>query len=74
MDKGNPDINIRERTKGNNDNDISIHTSGDKIEDNVNKKEQVPNVSGAGGDHDSLRSSSSKVRSDVKEYSSYNDA
>ena len=34
----------------------------------------MPNVSGAGGDHDSLRSSSSKVRSDGKEYSSYNDA
>ena len=24
VDKGNPDINIRERTKGNNDDDISI--------------------------------------------------
>ena len=72
VNKGNPDINSRERTKSHNDDDISIHASGDEIEDNANKKELGSNVSGAGGDHEPLSSYSSKVRSDDEEYSSHN--
>ena len=69
MNQGNPNVNGWERTKDHNDDDISIHVSGDEIEDNANKKEQKSNVSGA-GDHDPLSSYSSKVRSDDEEYSS----
>ena len=72
MNKGNPDINSRERTKSHNDDDISIHASGDEIEDNANKKELGSNVSGAGGEHEPLSSYSSKVRSEDEEYSSHN--
>ena len=33
MNKGNPNVNGRERAKDHNDDDISIHASGDEIED-----------------------------------------
>ena len=72
VNQGNPNVNGWERTKDHNDDDISIHVSGDEIEDNANKKEQKSNVSGA-GDHDPLSSYSSKVRSDDEEYSSDDD-
>ena len=72
VNQGNPNVNGWERTKNHNDDDISIHVSGDEIEDNANKKEQKSNVSGA-GDHDPLSSYSSKVRSDDEEYSSDDD-
>ena len=68
MDKGNPGENSRKKTKSQNDNRVSIHTSREEIEDNnVNIKEQGSNVS-EGPDH--LSSYSSKVRSDDEEYSS----
>ena len=51
---------------------ISIHASGDEIEDNANKKEPGSNVSGA-EDHDPLSSYSSKVRSDDEKHSSDDD-
>ena len=72
MNKGNLNGNGRGRTKDHNDDDISIHTSGEEIDDNANKKEQRSNVSGA-GDHDPLSSYSSKVRSDDEKYSSDDD-
>ena len=55
VSKTNPNVNGRERTKDHNDNDRSIHASGDEIKDNANKKEQGSNVSGA-RDHDPLSS------------------
>ena len=73
VNKGNPNINGREKTKDHNDDDISIHALGDEIKDNANRKEQGPNVSGAGDDQDPLSSYSSKVRSDEEEYSSDDD-
>lgn len=72
MDKGNLDVNSRERTKDPNDDDISVHGSGDEIEVNANKKEQGSNVLGA-GDHNNLNSYSFKVISDDEEYSSDHD-
>ena len=71
MDKGNPGENSRKKTKSQNDNRVSIHTSREEIEDNnVNIKEQGSNVSEG---HDHLSSYSSKVRSDDEEYSSDHD-
>ena len=73
VNKGNPNVNVQERTKDNNDDNISIHASGDEIEDNnANKKEQGYNVTEV-GDQDPLSSYSSKVRSDDEEYNSDND-
>ena len=64
-------VNSWERTKGYNDNVISIHASGNEIKDNnVSKKEQVSNIS---EDHDPLSLYFSKVRSDGEEYSSNGD-
>ena len=64
-------VNSWERTKGYNDNVISIHVSGNEIKDNnVSKKEQGSNIS---EDHDPLSLYSSKVRSDDEEYSSNGD-
>ena len=68
MNKGNPDVNSRKKTKAHSDNDVYIHASGDGIEDNnVNIIEQESNVSGV---HDPLSTYSSKVRYDDEEYSS----
>ena len=72
VNKGNLNVNGRDKTKDHNDVDISIHASGDDIEDNANKKEQGSNVSRA-ADHDPLSSYSSKVRSDDEEYSGDDD-
>ena len=72
MKKGSPNVNGREKTKDHNDNDISIHASGDEIEDNANEKGQGSNASGI-GDHDPLSSYSSKIRSDDEECSSDDD-
>ena len=73
VNKGNPNVNVQERTKDNNDDNISIHASGDEIEDNnANKKEQGYNVTEV-GDQDPLSSYSSKVRSDDEEYDSDDD-
>ena len=72
VNKGNLNVNGRDKTKDHNDDNISIHTSGDEIEDNANKREQGSNVSGA-GDHGPLSLYSSKVRSDDEEYSSDDD-
>ena len=72
VNKGNPNVTGRERTKDHNDDDILIHASGDEIEDNA--KAQGSNAPAAGDhDHDSLSPYSSKVRSDDEEYSSDND-
>ena len=38
VNKGNLNVNGRDKTKDHNDDDISIHASGDDIEDNANKK------------------------------------
>ena len=38
--KGLPKVNGQERTKDHNDNDISIHASGDEIEDNNGNKNE----------------------------------
>ena len=62
-------VNGQDKTKDHNDDDITIHASGNEIENNANKREQGSNVSGA-GDHDPLSSYSPKIRSDDEEYSS----
>ena len=72
MNKENPNVNCRDRTKDHNDDDISIHASGDEIEDNANKKEQGSNVSGVGA-QDPLSSYSCSVRNDNEECSSDDD-
>ena len=72
VNKGNLNVNGWDKTKDHNDDDISIHATGDEIEDNANKREQESNVLGA-GDHDPLSLYSSKVRSDDEEYSSDDD-
>ena len=72
MDRENSDVDSWGRTKDCNDNDISIHVSGDEIEDNVNKKEQGLVIQ----EHETmipLGSYSSKVRSDDEEYCSDDD-
>ena len=51
VNKGNLNVNGQDKTKNHNDDNISIHASGDEIEDNANKREQRSNVSGA-GDHE----------------------
>ena len=72
VNKGNPNVTGRERTKDHNDDDILIHASGDGIEDNA--KAEGSNVPAAGNhDHDPLSPYSSKVRSDDEEYSSDDD-
>ena len=71
VDKGNLGENSQKRSKGQNDDDVSIHASWDEIKDNnVHKNEQGSNVS---KDHDPLSSYSSKVSSDDDEYSSDHD-
>ena len=72
VNKGNLNVNGWDKTKDHNDDDTSIHASGDEIEDNANKREQESNVLGA-GDQDPLSFYSSKVRSDDEEYSSDDD-
>ena len=73
VNKGNPNVNGWEMTKDHNDDDISIHVSGDEIKDNnAYKKEQGSNVSRV-ADEDPLSPYSSKVRSDDEEYSSDDD-
>ena len=72
MDRENSDVDSWGRTKDCNDNDTSIHASGDKIEDNANKKEQGLVIQ----EHKTmipLSSYSSKVRSDDEEYCSDDD-
>ena len=60
MNKGNPNVNGRENTKDDNEDDILIHASWDEIEDNA--KEKRSNVSEVGDhDHDPLSSYSSEL-------------
>ena len=69
--KGYPKVNGQERTKDHNDDDISIHASGDEIEDNIgNKNEQGSSNVSVVGDQDVMRSYSSKLRYDDEEYRS----
>ena len=56
MKKGSPNVNGREKTKDHNDNDISIHASGDEIQDNANEKGQGSNASGIGDDDEECSS------------------